>query len=195
MPKTFTSEERENIRRNLRDAARGLLRDLGVRKTTVDEIVKRAGVAKGTFYLFYQSKESLFLDLISHFKDEVEALYLDLLQELDENHIVTSLTDVFYRIAMKFYKDGIYVFLREGEIESIMIKSPSSVDRSILRLEKGMLSDLFSYFSIDDEEEISYFSSSYEALLYTFLHRDRIEDFESTLRYLIRGLVLQLVEA
>lgn len=195
MPKTFTDNERENIRKSLRDAARVLLRNYGVRKTSVDEIVRMAGIAKGTFYLFYKSKEDLYLDIIVTFKDELEREYLDLLQELDENHIVTSLTDVFYFIAMKFFRDGIYVFLREGELESFLIKSTSPWDRNMLSLEKDMLFNLFSYFSIDDREEIGAFTSSFEALLYTFLHRERIDNFEKTLRYLIRGLVLQLVEA
>ncbi len=195
MPKTFTDNERENIRKSLRDAARVLLRNYGVRKTSVDEIVRMAGIAKGTFYLFYKSKEDLYLDIIVTFKDELEREYLDLLQELDENHIVTSLTDVFYFIAMKFFRDGIYVFLREGELESVLIKSTSPWDRNMLSLEKDMLFNLFSYFSIDDREEIGAFTSSFEALLYTFLHRERIDNFEKTLRYLIRGLVLQLVEA
>ena len=35
----------------------------GVKKTTVDELVKRTGIPKGTFYLFYPSKEMLLFDV------------------------------------------------------------------------------------------------------------------------------------
>lgn len=36
----------------------------GVRRTTVDEIVQRVHIPKGTFYLFYKSKELLLFDVI-----------------------------------------------------------------------------------------------------------------------------------
>ncbi|MDY4210978.1 MAG: TetR/AcrR family transcriptional regulator [Treponema sp.] len=34
-----------------------------MKKTTVDELVKRTGIPKGTFYLFYPSKEILLFDI------------------------------------------------------------------------------------------------------------------------------------
>ena len=44
------------------------------------------------------------------------------------------------------------------------------------------------------ENDINSFAKGYEALLYILLHVDKIENKESTLRFLIRGLVLQMVE-
>ncbi len=35
------------------------MQEKGVKKTTVDELVKRVGIPKGTFYLFYPSKDCL----------------------------------------------------------------------------------------------------------------------------------------
>lgn len=39
------------------------MQEKGVKKTTVDELVKREGIPKGTFYLFYPSKEMLLYDV------------------------------------------------------------------------------------------------------------------------------------
>lgn len=39
------------------------MNQFGVKKTTVDELVKRVSIPKGTFYLFYPSKEQLFFDV------------------------------------------------------------------------------------------------------------------------------------
>ena len=57
-----------------------------------------------------------------------------------------------------------------------------------------MIHDLFSYFAIEDEEDIRSFRAGYEALLYMLLSYDRLHDKEKALRFLIRGLVLQMVE-
>ncbi len=55
MPRTYSESEREFIRKKLTEEAVYCLERYGVRKTTVDELVKRAGIPKGTFYLFYRS--------------------------------------------------------------------------------------------------------------------------------------------
>lgn len=47
----------------LLDAAFDLFTKVGVNSTTIDEIVKKAGVAKGTFYLYFRDKYDI-LDMI-----------------------------------------------------------------------------------------------------------------------------------
>lgn len=53
---------REQTRARLREAANELYLRKGVDKTTVDEIVAKAGVSKGTFYLHFDRKEDLLLE-------------------------------------------------------------------------------------------------------------------------------------
>ncbi|WP_461863669.1 TetR/AcrR family transcriptional regulator [Thermococcus sp.] len=50
-------------REKLVNAAMELFASKGFDKTTVDEIVAKAGVAKGTFYLYFKSKEDLIKEL------------------------------------------------------------------------------------------------------------------------------------
>lgn len=194
MPKIYTQEEKENIRRDLIRNAELCLARYGVKKTTVDELCHLANIPKGTFYLFYESKEHLFLDVLKNFEQEEEERYFAMLQELDENHIVSSLTDIFLSVIMNIYKRGIYRFLDDGQLEL--------VSRKLSREERGRyqvgrmerLYELFSIFSIDDKEDIEAFNSAFRSLFYVLLHDDEIEDMEKALRTLIRGLVLQLVE-
>jgi AcrR family transcriptional regulator len=47
------------------DAAAELILRWGYRKTTIDDIAKQAGVAKGTIYLHWKTREDLFLALIA----------------------------------------------------------------------------------------------------------------------------------
>ena len=46
------------------DAAAELILRWGYRKTTIDDIAKQAGVAKGTIYLHWKTREDLFLALL-----------------------------------------------------------------------------------------------------------------------------------
>jgi len=56
----------------LRLAGRASFATLGLRKTAVDDLVKAAGISKGAFYLFYDSKEALLLELLEHLERELQ---------------------------------------------------------------------------------------------------------------------------
>ncbi|MEQ8858915.1 MAG: TetR/AcrR family transcriptional regulator [Pseudomonadales bacterium] len=77
MPRAFDERERTAIRARLVAAGSELFRAGGVAKTTVDDLARSAGIAKGSFYKFYSSKELLFFEIL----DQVhEALRAPLLQ-------------------------------------------------------------------------------------------------------------------
>ncbi len=190
MPKIFTPSERDRIEKRLLETAAECLASYGVRRTTVDEITAGAHIAKGSFYLFYDSKEDLFLSLFDSFVLSLEDDYLGMLQELDENHIVTSLTRIFSHIASRFRDEGIFRFLDSGNRELIERKVSQKRMEAVKKNMEKSFYQLFSYFSIDDEKDIRSFMDAYRAILSLFLYGEKKE----TVDFLIRGLVLQLVQ-
>ena len=64
MPKGFTERERELIRQRLLEQGYRQFSAFGLKKTTIEELASAAGISKGAFYLFYESKEALFMDVI-----------------------------------------------------------------------------------------------------------------------------------
>jgi len=52
----------ERTRASIRDSANDLFLAKGVDETTVDEICEKAGISKGTFYLYFHRKEDLLLE-------------------------------------------------------------------------------------------------------------------------------------
>ncbi len=63
MPKAFTDYEKELINKRLLEQGYRLFSAYGLKKTSVEELAQAAGISKGAFYLFYESKEVLFLDV------------------------------------------------------------------------------------------------------------------------------------
>lgn len=61
----FTDEERAAIREKLISAGYELSSDCGIKKMTIAMIAKSAGVAVGSFYNFFASKEEFVVALIS----------------------------------------------------------------------------------------------------------------------------------
>jgi AcrR family transcriptional regulator len=63
MPKGFTEHEKELIRQRLIKEGYRQFSAYGLKKTNVEELAAAAKISKGAFYLFYESKEALFMDV------------------------------------------------------------------------------------------------------------------------------------
>ncbi len=57
------SHGKNSKREVILQAAWGLIRHYGYNKTTIDDIARRAGVGKGTVYLYFKSKDEIMLSL------------------------------------------------------------------------------------------------------------------------------------
>ena len=71
-------------RESLLDSAFSLFIDNGFNKTSISDIVNNAGVAKGTFYLYFKDKYDIRNHLIAHKASQIfQAAYADLLRHPD----------------------------------------------------------------------------------------------------------------
>ncbi len=76
MVKSFDSQEREKIRRELLNKGRELFEIYGLKKTSIEDITTGVGISKGSFYNFFASKEELFYMIIEeeeNFRDRILA--------------------------------------------------------------------------------------------------------------------------
>ena len=68
MPRAFSEQERATIRAALLEQGRALFGQVGLRKTNVEELARAVGISKGAFYLFFESKEELYFELLEAFE-------------------------------------------------------------------------------------------------------------------------------
>ena len=73
MPKGFTEREKALIRTKLLEQGRQLFATYGIKKTSVEDLTSAAGISKGAFYLFFDSKEELFFELLEQFEADFKA--------------------------------------------------------------------------------------------------------------------------
>ncbi|MFC7081182.1 TetR/AcrR family transcriptional regulator [Halorussus caseinilyticus] len=79
----FDADERERIRGRLRETGRDLFARYGLDKTTIADLTDPAGIANGTFYRFYDSKEQLYFEIL---REEGERLAEDIIADSFETH-------------------------------------------------------------------------------------------------------------
>ncbi|MGD0004699.1 MAG: TetR/AcrR family transcriptional regulator [Anaerolineaceae bacterium] len=80
MPKGFTESEKNLIGERLLEQGYRQFSAYGLKKTSIEELAAASGISKGAFYLFYESKEALFMDVIEQAEKRFR---LELLEAID----------------------------------------------------------------------------------------------------------------
>jgi AcrR family transcriptional regulator len=196
MPKTFTDKEREYIKKRLMEEAQDCLRLYGIRKTTVDELVKRANIPKGTFYLFYDSKELLFYDVLCSVHDELHADLRRRLEALDEPAAADQVTELVLGLYKKVEASFLYKFITGGDLELLMRRLPPEVARAHAEKDDFSMEQLIAMAPGIKGDSIKKYSAAMRAIFLSVLHKHEIgeEVFEDALRLMIRGVVMQMFE-
>ena len=82
MPKAFTIEEKKIIKNNLIEKGAEFFGIYGLKKTNVEDITNAVGIAKGSFYSFYNSKEELFLDVLTQAEEKMIKKIMHILKKM-----------------------------------------------------------------------------------------------------------------
>ena len=125
MPKVYSEAERAQIDRRLREEAVYCLGAFGVKGTTVDLLVKRVNIPKGTFYLFYSSKELLLFRAMLELHEQMEAALIEQLEALPDKRDVDAVTDAIVGLYQVADHSGMLRMMTTGEMERIYRKLPS----------------------------------------------------------------------
>src|SRR5437879_566677 len=115
-PRKRVLKSPEDRRTEILDAAARTFRARGVSRATVADIAEAAGVAKGTVYLYFGSKEHLLLALRDRFTDDLLEHVSDLLGRGAQDDF-WQLVDTTIESMVDFMmdkQDMMQVFIEEG---------------------------------------------------------------------------------
>lgn len=193
MGKGFTENEKVIIKDKLRKAAEEALMKTGIRKTSVDELVLKAGISKGAFYLFYETKELLFFEVIVSFHDKLQADFMKILRSTNAPNL-DYLTETIFGL-LKRDQDFFVSILSNGEIEFLQRKLSNDIMEKHFRDDELFFEEILSILSVD-KSRIEVFASGIRAIFVLMLYKKVIgeEFFDDTMKYMIRGMVIQLMD-
>lgn len=196
MPKSYSAQERAYIQKRLKEEAAKCLVQYGFRRTTVDEIVRRVKIPKGTFYLFYKSKELLLFDAILEQHDRMEQKLHAAFAALDPAALsVDTLTELLfscYKMAAEF---PILRLIGTDEIELLARKLPPETVAAHLGHDGDMVARVFAALPVQPGVRVEPFSAAFRVLYFASLHNDELggENDDDALRLLLRGLAMQIL--
>ena len=197
MPKTFSESERAYIQERLKTEAKKCLATYGIKKTTIDELVKRVNIPKGTFYLFYESKERLLFEVIMEFDAEAQSQMLQEVSTLPGGPDAETFTEIILRFYKKLDESFLPRLMQNGELEYFMRTVPPELARQHAERDKEAMSRMFAAFPNMEQARVATFSAAFRGAFLTLLLKDEIgaESYDDALRILIRGIALQMMEA
>lgn len=135
MPKKFSDQERDWIRLKLLAEAKRQFELSGLRKTSVETLTKAAGIAQGSFYMFFGSKEELYYELLLQEEQRIRTRVLES-HPPDQNHSRDSIRS-FLMDALRLMDDSplLRQMMERGEMELLLRKLPPAL------LERNELED------------------------------------------------------
>lgn len=121
MPQIFDRIGRETVRQQLLEAGFALIKQYGLKKTSVGDVAKAAGIATGTFYNFFPSKEEFVYQIVVH-KRTIMKSYFD---ELTSGGKIDR--DGFRQYLLKVYlsDNSVFDYMNDSEIAMLNARWPA----------------------------------------------------------------------
>lgn len=195
MAKAFNEEERERINVRLIQAGKKMLNKAGIRSVVIDDIVREAGISKGSFYSFYHSREDFILSVLECWEGEYrKKLFKDVLEFSGSAKEV--LEQFFLGLLEMLEKEPGLALLSFSEIDRIIARLPQ--ERINQHQEKDMR-EMHVFFSIWIErgilnaEDLDDFQGIPMALFTLAMHREEFP--EGTYTATINRVVSALAES
>ena len=197
MPKSFTPQERSYIVQRLQKEAVACLAQYGVRHTTVDELVRRAGIPKGTFYLFYHSKEQLLFEVLLQLHEQMQTQMQTAVAALDPASVgPDALADLLFQFFMQAQQQPILRLMNSEEVALLARKLPPEVVANHMQDGSALVAGLMQQLPGARGKDAQLFSAALHQIYFATLHKEELnaDHYEAALRLLIRGVVLQLLQ-
>lgn len=104
MPR-FGEQEKERIYNKLLTEGERLFTLYGIKKVTIDDLVAAVGIAKASFYTFFECKEYLFLDIVQSIQQSIFT-EIDTLLKKNKNlsgaERVRQVFDAMYKLMLQY---------------------------------------------------------------------------------------------
>lgn len=193
MPK-FTTTERETISANLFETGEKLFCEYGLRKLTVEKITMTIGIAKGSFYAFYESKEALYFDILVRYQQD---MWQHMATFVEENKLLAPRPLVSATIMFMFELMAHYPLIQKTDDEALAIlfdKLPQSIIQAHTSEDQEAIGMLLPYVNFTQPLEVV--AKSFQALygITTLLANEDRNLAQHVLAIFINGLVNELVE-
>ena len=188
----FTDYETEQLHKALLKETRRCAVTLGMKKTSVDQLTKAVGIAKGSFYKFYESKEMAFFAVLESIHSE---LYGVADQALHRNGgLPTSgrAAKAVLAVCRRLSDTGDMVFI-ENDAKLLLQRLPEDVKNVHYHDDETHIRTLLEMGGLQPKGGMALAAATVRGLILTVSHQEQIGVlYPQVLETLVRGACQEL---
>jgi len=181
MPKGFSDKEKNVILGKLIDVGKEMFGHYGFKKVSIDEVVRHIKISKGTFYLFFDSKESYFMEVLESLDKENRKSLLSIIEDKTlspEKRLKAYLLKGFEFME----KNPVMTKIKYQDMEALMLNLPGGKVQDHINSDMDFMLNFLTDLQAESGRtvQISHESLSgfFQFFFYIFLHKDDIGDTE-----------------
>jgi len=198
MPKAFTEHEKENIRAQMREKGAKLFEKHGLKKTSVDELAAAAGISKGAFYLFFKSKEELFLEILEELERNFRAGIFNLASSPKKNTRLL-LASLLNNALLTWDEFPLLKNLSLADFDYLIRKLPPDRIQKHINQDDDFVNDFLERIKSEGivvKAPPSVISNLMKSLFFVSLHRDDLgsKDYVETMKVLTNLIARYIIE-
>ena len=190
----FSDYETEQLRKALLKETRHCAVTLGMKKTSVEQLTKAVGIAKGSFYKFYESKEMLFFTVLEMIYSELYGIADRALSEADGLSSSQRAAKAVLAVCRRLSDTGDMVFI-ENDAQLLLQRLPEDVKNVHYHDDETHIRQLLGKYGLVPKRGISLAAATVRGLILTVSHKDQIgELYPQVLETLVYGACRVLFE-
>ena len=189
MPRAFSEREKEIIRSRLLQEGQKVFAAYGLKKTNIEDLTRATGISKGAFYLFYDSKEALFMDVVelteADFRRNVLACF-EMQAESPRQLFKMVLLNAF----TSWKTSPILQVITRGEYDQLLLKVPPDIIKEHMQSDLDFIDKMVETArskGINITASVEKISGLMYALFFVSLHENDFgsETYQGTIELLI----------
>ena len=191
----FSEEKIGSIRRDLLREGRKRAFTLGMRKTSVEELTDAVGIAKGSFYKFFPSKELLFFAVLEDIHTEIYAVAESALRESAALPPAERAAAAILAACRRLSETGAMAFV-ENDAEYLLRRLPAEVKAAHYHDDEVHIRALLEGSGLCPREGMALAAATVRGFILTVSHQGQIGPlYPRVLEMLVRGACRELFPA
>ena len=190
----FTDYETEQLHKALLKETRRCAVTLGMKKTSVDQLTKAVGIAQGSFYKFYESKEMLFFAVLEGIHSELYGVADRALSENAGLPAAERAAKAVLAVCKRLSDTGDMVFI-ENDAKLLLQRLPEDVKNVHYHDGETHIRQLLENHDLMPKCGVSLAAATVRGLILTVSHKEQIgELYQQVLETLVHGACRELFE-
>ena len=188
----ISKEDQEIVKEKIISVSRKLFNDVGFDKTSTKMISKEAGIAEGTIFNYFSTKDEIFFEVF--YKDYIDDVEKGLSRNMDNEDIIDEIIENIYKVLNRMLKLPKKVLLEMGVVTIKIAKKKPEFFRKMAKIDFKYMEEVqkyldqlifdkkLNYFDSKKMSEIIFGSIIYELSMYLYEKELTKKEFKNNLK-------------